>query len=107
MRFYFYNGLGDSGYFSERNLIKAIYAAWNIEATLYLLNKDLKKIDLSKTISSQATLVFSPLDDNEFNSEILKEFGYSMEARGEFREIIEIKTGKVVKCDWSVVKDLT
>ena len=44
MRFYYENGMGDSGYFSESKLIKAIYTAWNIEADLWLLNDGVKKL---------------------------------------------------------------
>lgn len=106
MRFYYENNIGDSGYFSEKNLVKAIYTAWNIEATLYLLNDGVKKIDWNKRHGYQCKVIFSPYDDNEFNSDVLKEFGYKMEDGKEYREIIEIKTGKVVKYDWSEVKDL-
>jgi hypothetical protein len=106
MRFYYQNNIGDSGCFSEKNLVKAIYTAWNVEAELYLLNDDLKKIDSHKSLLEQAKIIFSPFDDNEFNSDVLKEFGYKMEDGKEEREIIEIKTGKIVKYDWSEVKQL-
>jgi hypothetical protein len=98
--------MGDSGYFSEKNLVKAIYTAWNIEAELYLLNDRFKKINWFETFLKQCKLIFSSMDDNKFNSDILKEFGYRMEDGKEFREIIEIKTGKVVKYDWKDVKQL-
>jgi hypothetical protein len=106
MRFYYQNGMGDSGHFSEKDLVKAIYTAWNIEAELYLLNDGVKKVNSHQSFSGQCKIVFSPLDDNEFNSEVLKEFGYKMEDGEEFREIIEIKTGKVIRHDWSEVKQL-
>ena len=106
MRFYYQNGMGDSGYFSEKDLIKAIYIAWNIEAELYLLDDGLKKIDFYKSLLEQSKIIFSPFDDNQLNSEILKEFGYKMEDREEYREIIDIKTGEVVKYNWSEVKKL-
>ena len=46
MRFYYENNIGYSGYFSENDLVKAIYTAWNIEANLYLLNDNIKKLYL-------------------------------------------------------------
>lgn len=106
MKFYYQNGIGDSGYFSENNLVMAIYTAWNIEAELYLLNEGIKKIDFHQSIFEQAKIIFSPMDDNEFNSDVLKEFGYKMEDGEKYREIIDIKTGKIVSYDWSEVKQL-
>lgn len=106
MRFYYENIMGDNGYFSEKDLIKAIYIAWNIEADLYLLNDVIKKIDFNKSFFNQANLVFSPYKGNEFNTEILEKYGYKMEDVGEEREIIDIKTNKIVKYDWSEVKQL-
>lgn len=106
MRFYYYNNMGDEGYFSEKDLVKAIYTAWNIEADLFLLKDGIKKIDANKSFYKQAQIVFAPYDDNEFNSDILKEFGYKIEDGETYREIIEIKTGKIIKYDWSEVKQL-
>ena len=109
MRFYYQNGMGDSGYFSEDNLVKAIYTAWNIEAELYLLNKGLRKIDWNSKenpFTKQSKIVFCPMEGNEFNSDILKEFGYKMDDGEELREIIDIKTGKIIRYDWSEVKQL-
>lgn len=106
MRFFYENSLGDNGYFSEKDLVKAIYTAWNIDADLYLLNDDVKKLNCNELISKQAKLVFAPMDGNELNSDLLKEFGYYMEDIGEYREIIEISTGKIIKYDWSEVKQL-
>ena len=106
MRFFYENNMGDSGYFSEKDIVKAIYTAWNIEATLYLLNDGVKKLDLKKRLGEQLKVVFSPYDGNEFNSDVLEEFGYKMEDGEEEREIIDIKTGKVVKYEWSEVKQL-
>jgi hypothetical protein len=109
MRFYYENYMGDSGYFSEDNLVRAIYAAWNIDANLYLLNKGLRKIewnDRNNPFTKQCKIVFAPLDGNEFNSDVLEEFGYKMEDGEEYREIIEIATGKPIRYDWSEVKQL-
>ncbi|MCK9309982.1 MAG: hypothetical protein M0P99_06895 [Candidatus Cloacimonetes bacterium] len=105
MRFYYENSLGDNGYFSEKDLVKAIYTVWNIEANLYLLDDGIKKIDW-KSFNQQAKLIFAPYEENEFNTEILEEYGYKMEDVGKEREIIDIKTGEVVKYDWSEVKQL-
>lgn len=86
--------MGDTGYFNEYDIIKAIYTAWNIEADLYLVEDGKKQI------------VFAPWESNEFNSEILQEFGYYMEDDGEYREIKDINTHEIKKYDWSEVKQL-
>lgn len=106
MKFYYENCMGDAGYFSEKDLVKAIYTAWNIEADLYLLKDGIKKINKYELMHKQAQLVFSPQEENELNSELLKEFGYYMEDREPFREIISIATNQIVKYDWSEVKQL-
>ena len=106
MKFYYENCMGDNGYFTENNLVKAIYTAWNIEANLYLLNENIKKIDFTKPMIKQAKIVFSPMEENEFNSDILKEFGYCMCDGEKYREIIDIKTGKTIRYEWSEVKQL-
>jgi hypothetical protein len=103
MRFYYENSMGDKGYFSEKDLIKAIYTAWNIEADLYLLHNGVKKIENGKPFSIQAKLIFAPYESNDYNTDMLKSFGYEMEDGEVYREIIEIKTGNVVKYDWSEV----
>jgi hypothetical protein len=94
MRFFFSNGLGDSGYFTETNIVKAIHAAWNIEADLYLMKKDTKR------------MIFAPLEDNEFNSDLLEEYGYKMEDGKLEREIIDMYTGEVIKYNLSEIKQL-
>lgn len=109
MKFYYENSVGDNGVFSEKDLIKAIYTAWNIEANLYLLNdENVRKIKEIKFYGEDKNvkIVFAPWEGNEFNSDILEEFGYYMEDGKEEREIKEIKTGKIVKYDWSEVKQL-
>lgn len=108
MKFYYENYMGDSGYFTEDNLVKAIYTAWNIEADLYLLSKNFnkKKQKYPQQDKDNCTLIFCSVEGNEFNSDILKSFGYRMEDGEESRDIIEISTGKVVKYDWSEVKQL-
>lgn len=109
MKFFYENCMGDNGIFSEKDLIKAIYTAWNIEANLYLLkDNNIKKIKDIKFFGEDknADIIFAPWDGNEFNSDILKPFGYYMEDGEEKREIKEISTGKVVKYDWAEVKQL-
>jgi len=96
MNFYYENYVGDSGYFQEDNLIKGIYTSWNIEANLYILNEE----------NNQAKLIFAPYEDNEFNSDLLEEFGYKMIDEEEEREIVNIKTDDVVRYDWDKVIDL-
>lgn len=108
MKFYYENGMGDIGFFSEKNLIKAIYTAWNIEADLYLvLDKNIKKIkDIKFPRRNQLKLIFAPLDGNELNSDLLKEYGYYMIDGEEEREIKNIRTNEIAKFDWSEVKQL-
>ena len=107
MKFYYANNMGDCGIFSETNLIKAIYTAWNIEADLYLINADVKKLNLkSLKLSEQAKLVFAPYEENELNSSLLKEFGYYMKDGEHEREIRDIKTNDIKKYDWSDVQQL-
>lgn len=101
MKFYYENNMGDSGVFKETNLIKAIYSAWNIQATLSLIQEYDKD-----TKSTKVRLVFCPEMDNEFNSALLKDFGYYMEDEGEHRVIKKIKTDEIVKYDWSDVIQL-
>lgn len=96
MRFYYENTLGDKGYFQEKELVKAIYTVWNIDADLYIW-KDSDKF---------WQIIFSPLDGNELNSDLLEAYGYKMMDGETEREIIEIKTGKVIRYDWSEVKPL-
>lgn len=104
MRFYYENCCGDTGFFSEKCLVKAIYTAWNIDADLYIVPtgskkyKDLKREDIK--------IVFTPVDSNELNSELLKPYGYRMVDCDEYREIQEIKTGKIIKYNWSEIKQL-
>lgn len=105
MKFYYQNNMYDNGVFIEDDLIKAIYTAWNIEAELWLINDDVKKLNINN-LYNQAKLVFVPLEDNEFNSELLKEFGYYMEDGEKYREIKDLKTNEVKRYDWSEVRQL-
>ena len=94
MKFYYENNLGDKGCFTEDNLVKAIYTAWNIEADLYVCEGD------------NFQIIFSPHDDNEFNSELLEPYGYKMIDGEKYRDILEIKTDKIIRYDWDEVKQL-
>lgn len=94
MRFYYENALGDKGYFQEKELVKTIYTVWNIDADLYIWKDNIWQI------------IFSPLDGNELNSDLLEAYGYKMMDGETKREIVEIKTGKVIRYDWSEVKPL-
>jgi hypothetical protein len=94
MKFYYENGLGDEGHFTEENLVKAIYTAWNIDADLYIWT------------DNNWQLVFSPLDGNELNSELLEPYGYKMIDTEETRELVNIKKGEIVKYDWDEIKQL-
>jgi len=86
MRFYYDNYLVNKGWFETDNIIKAIYSAWNIETNLYL-----------KDINNNFKLIFSPLEDNDFNSNLLNEFGFYVKDIGNHREIVELKTDIVQK----------
>lgn len=103
MKFYYENNMGDSGYFSEKDLIKAVYTAWNIEADLWLLNDGVKKLNKYGYPGDQAKLVFTSMDGHEMNSDLLQEFGYYMT---EDCEIKRISDDVEVKYDWSEVKQL-
>lgn len=103
MRFYYENGLGDKGYFSEKDLIKAVYTAWNIEADLWLLNDGVKKLDKNGYAGNQGKLIFASTDGCELNSDLLGKFGYYMT---EDCEIKRISDDVEVKYDWSEVKQL-
>lgn len=108
MKFYYENCMGDCGYFSENDLVKAIYTAWNIDADLYLLSKNFnrKNQQYPQQDRENCTLVFCPVEGNELNNQLLEPFGYMMEDGDEFREIINIKTRQVERYDWSEVKRL-
>lgn len=105
MKFYYQNNMGDNGTFKETDIVKAIYTAWNIEAELWLINDDVKKLNINN-LYNQVKLVFAPLEDNQFNSGLLKEFGYYMEDGEGYREIKDLKTHKVKRYDWSEVRML-
>ena len=94
MKFYYENHCGDIGTFTEKNLVKAIIAAWNIEADLYIIK------------GKEEKLIFSPNENNEFNSELLEEYGYKVIDGEEEREIVEISTGKIIKYNWKEVIQL-
>lgn len=98
MKFYYQNYLGDTGYFVEKEIVKAIYTAWNIEAELFLL--------LDEKDKNNKIIIFSPNDDNELNSDLLKPFGLYMIDGEQEREIKRIKDNSIVKYDWSEVKKL-
>jgi hypothetical protein len=94
MRFYYENSMGDEGTFEENDIVKAIYTAWNIEANLYLF------------VDGNWQIIFDPWETNKYNSELLESYGYKMVDINTSREIIEIKTGKVVHYNWNEVKQL-
>ena len=106
MRFYYENSMGNTGYFTEDNLARAIYISWNIKVNLYILNDGLEIIDWLEPFHEQAKLILAPFDTNKFNSNLLKEFGYKMIDDKEEREIVGIKTGEVVKFNWDEVIQL-
>lgn len=108
MKFYYENYMGDKGYFYEKDLVKAIYTAWNIEADLYLLSKNFNKKNQQypQQDRENCKLVFCSVEGIEFNSDVLEPFGYRMEDGEELRDIIEISTGNVIRYDWSEVQQL-
>lgn len=94
MNFYYENSVGDNGTFKETDIIKAIYTAWNIEANLYLL------------VDGDWQIIFAPWESNEYNSDLLESYGYKVIDGEKYREIVEIKTDKAIRYDWSEVKQL-
>jgi hypothetical protein len=67
MEFYFCNENGSAGVFEENDTAKAIAAAKRIEADLYTLK------------SKPPVLIFAAKEDDEYNSELLKEHGVYIE----------------------------
>lgn len=94
MNYYYINNLGDDGKFIDDDLVRAIYSAWNIEANLYL--------DTEKGWK----LIFASYESNEFNSKVLKEYGYEIVDGVKEREIINIDTGESIKYEWDEVIQL-
>jgi hypothetical protein len=86
--------MGDYGMFNEKKIVKAIYTAWNIGANLYIYT------------DGNWQIIFEPYQDNEYNSNLLKDYGYKMIDGKKSREIVNIKTNKVVKYKWSEVQQL-
>lgn len=95
MKFYFNNSCGDRGYFNIDDLPKAIMSAWNIEAELYIVNGEEKK------------LIFAPFEDNDFNNDMLEEYGLLIK-NGETCRELYYKSGKLAwqPGDWDNVLDL-
>jgi hypothetical protein len=83
MRFFYENGRGDSGHFTlkKTEIPKAIMSAWNIEADLSIATK---KLDKNR---EECELIFSPLDGNEFNNDILKKHGLYIVDGKKYREL--------------------
>lgn len=106
MKFYYENNMGDYGIFSEKDIVKAIYTAWNIEADLYLINKDIKNPKIKDFNSKDFKIIFAPYEDNDVNSELLKELGYYMADGKGYRDIFDIKTNENKRVEWSEVKQL-
>lgn len=107
MRFYYENSNGNYGVFSEKDLIKAIYTAWNIEATLYIIppKTTLREIEAYQGYKN-CKLVFSPWDDNEMNNDLLEEYGYYVVDGEEEREIRRLDNNDMVWYDWKDVRSL-
>jgi hypothetical protein len=94
MKFKYVNTVGGCGEFEEKDIVKAIYTAWNIEADLYSMEKD------------QPQLLFAPLESNEFNSELLKQTGYYMEDEDKYRVIKVMRTHEIKMYAWDEVLQL-
>jgi hypothetical protein len=94
MKFYYVNTVGKCGEFEEKDLVKAIYTAWNIKADLYSMEKEYPQ------------LLFAPSESNEFNSELLKQTGYYMEDEDKCRVIKDMRTHEIRKYAWDEVLQL-
>ncbi len=105
MRFYYENYSGDSGCFTlkKTEIPKAIMSAWNIEADLYIIDK---KFD--EGIFKGRKLIFAPHEDNEFNNEVLKEYGLYITDGEKYRELRYLEDDSLAEepDTWSNVLDL-
>ena len=87
MRFFYENGMGDRGHFTlkKTEIPKGIMSAWNIEAELSIVTN---KYENGK---EECELIFSPLDGNEFNNDLLEKYGLYIVDGEKFRELRYIK----------------
>ncbi|WP_339304399.1 hypothetical protein NST33_18085 [Paenibacillus sp. FSL L8-0435] len=70
----------------KEDLIEALYYAWNYECSVYTRD--------------ERELIFSPMDDNEFNSDLLKEYGLSLINGEKLRNFQDIKTEEIFNPPW-------
>ena len=102
MKFYYENSFGNDGYFLTKNteVTKAIMSAWNIGASLYLV----EKIDNSTVY----TPIFYPLESNEENNYYLRKYGYKIVGEMNNRELRYIRDNSLVtqEDDWHELIDL-
>jgi hypothetical protein len=87
------NSYGELCEFKEDDIVKAIYIAWNYESDLYII------------VENRQKLLFAPLEDNEFNNYLLKDYGYMIRDGEKYREIVNSKN-EVVKFEWENCLDL-
>lgn len=86
MRFYYENFCGDNGYFTlkKTEIVKAIQSAWNIEASLWVMNGKIKEP------------LFFPYEDNDVSNEYLKEYNLFIEdSSNGYRNLCYLDTGKI------------
>ena len=91
MKFYYENCMGDTGYLTlkKTEIPKAIMSAWNIDAALSIVSKDISnKKELVQ-------IIFAPMEGNECNNDWLKEFDLCIVDGEEFRELRYMSTGEL------------
>ena len=88
-----YDSYGGYSEFKEDNIVKAIWNAWNYESELYIVDKNEKR------------LLFAPLESNEFNNNLLKDYGYRIIDGKKYRELVNCKN-EVEECEWEKCLDL-
>jgi len=104
MRFYYENNMGDSGVFQAEDLVFAIYSAWNIEANLYLISSQEDVIKLDSSIYNEQ--IFAPHESNDYNTDLLYNWGLYMVDGGTYREIRDRETNEIREYKWSDVLQL-
>lgn len=70
----------------KEDLIEALYYAWNYECSVYT--------------ADGKVLIFSPMEDNEFNTDLLKDYGLRIIDGEKLRNFQDIKTGEVFNAPW-------
>lgn len=82
-KLYGYSYFNDEMNLEGDNLVELLYEFWNYEMNVYIAHTN--------------KLIFSPLQDNEFNNHLLEEFGIEIIDGEKYREFRNIKSGYIYK----------